>query len=84
MMIEARHARVCVCVCVCDNRGRFELKTRMFAKFSFDKFSCDFIFGRAASSENISSSKKIRVKRERGGDECALIKIRARTMAAAA
>ena len=37
-------------------------------------------------SENISSSKKFQVKRERGGDECALIKIkiRARTMAAAA
>ena len=28
------------------------------------------------SSENISSSKKFQVKRERGGDECALIKIR--------
>ena len=36
------------------------------------------------SSENISSSKKFRVKRERGGDECALIKIRARPMVAAA
>ena len=36
------------------------------------------------SSENISSSKKFQLKRERGGDECALIKIRARAMAAAA
>ena len=36
------------------------------------------------SSENISSSKKFQVKRGRGGDECVLIKIRARTMAAAA
>ena len=35
-------------------------------------------------SENISSSKKFQLKRERGGDECALIKIRARTMAAVA
>ena len=44
-----------------------------FAKFSFDKFSCDFIFGCTASSENISSSKKFRVKRERGGDECVCV-----------
>ena len=55
-----------------------------FAKFWFDKFSCDFIFRCAALSINISSSKKFQVKRKRGGDECALIKIRARTMAAAA
>ena len=69
---------------VCDVMTYRNLPFFSFATFSFDKFLCDFIFGRAALSENISSSKKFQVKHERGGDECALIKIRARTMAVVA